>query len=292
MNTTQLECFLAVATHLNFAKAAEEVSISQPSVTHQIQSLETELNIKLFNRSTRNVELTVAGLAFWDDARKMIDLSNRAKKRFSDPTSTDIIPLKIGCSGLSQMDLLPKILRKLFQKYPNLHPVFQQIPRTQVFAKVEDSDLDLAIAMKDDQQKKGSLVYKELTKTSICCICKPDHPLAVLSSVSIEDMKQYKLILYNPATADPGTAALQNVLSREKSPADLYYCEYAEESIILVESGIGISILPEILTPNHYDLVTIPITDANELSFGLYYKRHHHNAVFQELIQIAKQEFS
>ena len=59
-----LECFLEVVNTLNFAKAAERLNVSQPTVTNHIKSLEEELNAKLFNRSTRSVELTQDGLAF------------------------------------------------------------------------------------------------------------------------------------------------------------------------------------------------------------------------------------
>ena len=69
MNTTQLECFLAVAQNLNFSKAAESVALTQPAVSHQIRSLEEELNVKLFRRNTRLVELTYFGNLFLNDAR-------------------------------------------------------------------------------------------------------------------------------------------------------------------------------------------------------------------------------
>ena len=58
MNTQQLECFTTLAKTLNYAKTAEQLSLSQPAVSRQIQSLETELNAKLFNRTTRSVSLT------------------------------------------------------------------------------------------------------------------------------------------------------------------------------------------------------------------------------------------
>ena len=58
MNTTQLECFLAVAETLNFSKAAEMVNISQPAVSHQISSLEAELGVRLFLRTNKSVQLT------------------------------------------------------------------------------------------------------------------------------------------------------------------------------------------------------------------------------------------
>ncbi len=64
MNIFQLSCFLAVANSLSFARAAEQMNISQPAITHQIKSLESELNVKLFHRSTRLVEITPEGQSF------------------------------------------------------------------------------------------------------------------------------------------------------------------------------------------------------------------------------------
>lgn len=68
MNTFQLTCFLAVAETLSFARAAEQLHVTQPAVTQQIKSLEKELNVKLFRRNTRTVRMTMAGSAFLEDA--------------------------------------------------------------------------------------------------------------------------------------------------------------------------------------------------------------------------------
>lgn len=80
MNTTQLICFLTVAETLNFARAAEQLHVTQPAVTQQIHSLETELNLQLFRRTTRTVELTQDGLIFLGDAKAMVEIFERAKK--------------------------------------------------------------------------------------------------------------------------------------------------------------------------------------------------------------------
>ena len=74
MNMQQLECFTTLAKTLNYAKTAEQLSLSQPAVSRQIQSLETELNAKLFNRTTRSVSLTPVGFQFLDDAQQMLSL--------------------------------------------------------------------------------------------------------------------------------------------------------------------------------------------------------------------------
>ena len=80
MNTMQLSCFLEVAETLSFARAAEKLHVTQPAVTQQIQSLEAELNVKLFRRTTRTVELTQAGLVFLGDAKTMYEISGKAKR--------------------------------------------------------------------------------------------------------------------------------------------------------------------------------------------------------------------
>lgn len=83
MNTVQLECFLTVAEMLNFAKAAQFLNITQPAVTKQIKSLEDELGVRLFKRSTRNVELTNEGKLLINDAHIIINTSRRAKSRYT-----------------------------------------------------------------------------------------------------------------------------------------------------------------------------------------------------------------
>ena len=73
MTTMQLECFLAVTETLNFAKAASQLNVTQPAVTQQIRTLEEELNVKLFKRTTRMVQLTPEGQIFFDDARDILN---------------------------------------------------------------------------------------------------------------------------------------------------------------------------------------------------------------------------
>ena len=81
MNTTQLECFLAVADNLNFSRAAEQLRLTQPAVSHQINSLEDELGVKLFNRTSKSVRLTQAGYLYTQYAGEILRLFNVSKGR-------------------------------------------------------------------------------------------------------------------------------------------------------------------------------------------------------------------
>lgn len=96
MNTFQLSCFLAVAEHLNFARAAEELHVTQPAVTQQIHSLEKELGSTLFQRTTRKVSLTAEGLAFLSDAQQIQALTHRALDRFAHPQDQPFVPFALG----------------------------------------------------------------------------------------------------------------------------------------------------------------------------------------------------
>lgn len=72
MNTTQLECFTTLANTLNYMRAAEELNMTQPAVSRQIQSLEQELGTQLFHRTTRTVSLTQVGAQFLPEAQSML----------------------------------------------------------------------------------------------------------------------------------------------------------------------------------------------------------------------------
>mgnify|MGYP000128639394 CR=1 FL=1 len=106
MNTFQLSCFLAVAESLNFARAAEKLNITQPAVTHQIHSLEAELNVKLFRRTTRSVSLTQEGRTFLPDAQNILQSQTEPK---TDSKSLPITRYRfspIGCHNYMPLFLL------------------------------------------------------------------------------------------------------------------------------------------------------------------------------------------
>ena len=80
MNTEQLRYFVSVARYRNFTETAREFYVTQPAVTHQISALEREVGARLFLRTTRNVSLTRAGELFLEDAKRILDQEERARR--------------------------------------------------------------------------------------------------------------------------------------------------------------------------------------------------------------------
>ena len=111
MNTVQLECFVAVAENLNFSRASEDLKITQPAVSHQIRSLEEELGVKLFRRTSKSVSLTPEGILFLPDANMILKTAMSAKERLGSRERP--MPFDIGCHSQAELRLLPPVLKEL-----------------------------------------------------------------------------------------------------------------------------------------------------------------------------------
>ena len=102
--------------------------MTHPAVSQQIQSLEKELNVKLFRRTTRSVKLTEEGKIFLNDARQIVAVSERAKKRFDGAAPRLIETVSLGFYNSPCMFLMSGTLERLRAQRPELHPRLQVIP--------------------------------------------------------------------------------------------------------------------------------------------------------------------
>ena len=96
MNTQQLESFLAVAENLSFARAAEDLNITQSAVSRQIHALEEELETRLFHRTSRSVALTPTGISFYEDAKNFLGGLKVAAAKIKRHSISNVQILSIG----------------------------------------------------------------------------------------------------------------------------------------------------------------------------------------------------
>lgn len=292
MNTFQLECFLSVAEHLNFARAAEQLSITQPAVTHQIRSLEQELNTKLFRRTTRSVSLTSAGILFLDDARQMLQISIRAKNRFRLPSGQDILPFPIGCQSHSQLQLLPPILRRLTEEFPNLHPQLRVVPFQHLYRLLEDEQVDVIISFQEPDSRKVPGNFLELGRLPVACLCSPDNPLAQKGRLTLSDLETQKLIMVNPLRSPEPLVQIQGMLMSGRSPQSVYFCESADTAAVLAQAGMGVCILPfPPAVQSEKRLCHIALDGIPPVCYGLYYKSLSENEPLKCFVKLMKELF-
>ncbi len=294
MNSFQLTCFLTVAETLNFARSAERLNITQPAVTHQIKSLESELGTVLFNRSTHSVELTKAGFLLLDDARTIVAATQRVKKRYEAAQGREFPELRIGCHSDGYLQELPEILRSFAAVHPEVHVSIRMIPiQAHLYQFLEEDKIDILLALKEpDSKQKVPGIYRELAKSSTVCICSADHPLAERTQLTMQDLSKTALILYEPIKSSFFDIQIWGKLISGRDPSKLHFCESAATAIILAKAGYGMFIMPEIFAPSDPALVVIPLTGPADNSFGMYYKSLKSNAYLKSFCEILKEYFA
>lgn len=291
MNTVQLECFLSVSESLNFARAAQALHITQPAVTHQINSLETELNVKLFHRTTRTVELTSEGWNFIGDARNILMLTHAAKIRAANQADSAILPFTIGCHSSIELSLLPDLIRELVKLHPNLHPIIKAVPLQVLRNHLEDGAVDVMLGFQEIENGRKIGSYLELLKSQSACVVPATHPLANLNSVTEADLVKEKIILCDLHMNPHAIAGMQHQMAGSRPPSEVYFCERLESVITLVKAGLGFTILPDMPFMHDNTLRYIPIQNETVTSFGLYYKTIKGKPVLQDFIALAKKKF-
>lgn len=285
MNTIQLECFLAVAEHLNFSRASEVLRITQPAVSHQIQSLEEELDVKLFKRTSKSVSLTQEGIQFLPDAQLILKTALSAKERLGQ--HEQFIPFELGCHNRMELNLLPPILKKLTEFFPLLRPVIQIVPFPSLLSQVENKQVHAAFGIKEEQ-KKSSLYFRELCSAPMACICSPGHPLAQYDSLT-KDQLSGSIIACSPRQIADPIFSIQNSIVAKLRPEQRYFSENMESALTLVKAQIGYTLYPDVIPAREPDLAYIPVTDIPKMSFGVYYRYGDDHPVLRRFLMLCRE---
>ena len=119
MNLKQLEAFVQVAEGGSFSKAAKELFLTQPTISAHVSSLEKELNVRLFIRNTKEVSLSEDGRDLYKYARQMVELEQKIEERFGSREEEERQCITIAASTIPAQYLLPKILLKFRERYPD-----------------------------------------------------------------------------------------------------------------------------------------------------------------------------
>lgn len=143
MNLKQLEAFVHVAEGGSFSKAAKELFLTQPTVSAHISSLEKELNVRLFIRNTKEVNLSDDGRELYKYAKQIIDIQKKIEERFSAKKEVGKHCISIAASTFPAQYLLPKVLMRFNEKYPEEQLKIVEADSTQVVTKVVDHMVDV-----------------------------------------------------------------------------------------------------------------------------------------------------
>ena len=146
MTIIQLKYVLAVAEYQNFTKAAAHVFVTQPTLSMQIQKLEEELDIIIFDRSKKPIELTEVGKKIVNQARNIVNESERMQDVVDQEKGFIGGDFRLGIIPTIMPTLLPMFLKNFINKYPKVHLKIEELTTTEIIIKLNDGHLDAAIA--------------------------------------------------------------------------------------------------------------------------------------------------
>lgn len=286
MNTQQLESFVQVAENLSFARAAEILNITQSAVSRQINSLEEELDTKLFHRSTRTVSLTPAGISFLNDAKEVLGKLQLASQKLKSHSTSNIQPLSIGYAYESTLPFLTPILRKCRKQMPEIHPFLRIVPSRIILTLFANGEIDLLFGFKDDLSMRDGFYYHELAQVPVSCALPAAHPFVAKDVIQKKDLLSETIVICNNFAIPAQIAEIQNSLRHQFSPESAYYCENPQTALALIKAGYGIGILPEIPFDDE-QMVYVPL-EGNDtlLSYGVFYKDTAKNPIAKKFLSL------
>jgi len=146
MTITQLNYVLAVAQHLNFTVAAEKCFVTQPTLSMQIQKLEEELEIRIFDRNKKPIQLTEVGKKIVEQAKSIVNEADRIKDIVEQQKGFIGGDFKIGIIPTIMPTLLPMFLKNFIRKYPKINLIVEEHTTDEIISRLQKGQLDAAIA--------------------------------------------------------------------------------------------------------------------------------------------------
>jgi len=271
----QVEAFVQVATHHSFSRTAQTLQLTQPSITARIQSLERELGEELFERVSRRVRLTDAGLAFLPYAERLLQTLQEGRDAVDEVRSVQLGSLRLGSAPTISTYVLPKILRIFRQRYPGLDVVIRTGHSEQVLNMLLGDDVQVGLIRSLSHPEVGTI---HLYDDQIVLVVYPEHPFAQTRRASVEETSSQPIILFDRSSSYYG---LIHNFFRQAGVITHVAMELdsLEATKRMVEQGLAIALIPEVTIERELaagTLVKVEMVDAPPLkrSISLVYRRH------------------
>lgn len=235
-----LQVFVTVAEKKNFSRAAEELHMTQPSVSQYIRTFEENIGTRLLERTNKYVRLNKAGEIVYHHAKEILGLYTNMQHLVDDLVNKAKGPLSIGASYTFGEYLLPRIIANLLETYPDIHPTVTIGNTSEIADLVATHQLDVGIV--EGHFKDQQLRVEEFAEDYMVVVASPNHILAKKRGVEILDLEKVTWIVREKGS---GTReATEKVFHRFKlSPAKLMNFSSTQPIKEAVEAGLGISLL-------------------------------------------------
>ncbi|MDU2065631.1 MAG: LysR family transcriptional regulator [Sporomusaceae bacterium] len=292
MNHNYLKTFLKVAELMNFSQAAQQLGYSQSTVTIQIQQLEEELGVQLFDRFGKKVYISQQGEAFLPFAQKIIKLAMEAQEALvvqQEPTGV----LQVGIVESLCSTIYQEIIETFLLRYPKVDLIIKIATTLELVKLLQQNQVDVIVTL-DKKINEHNFCRAIEREERIVFLASKAHPLVYKThSVSLQDIVCEKFILTEKYC---NYREVFEEILRERNLAVAARLEIGSTNLIfdLVVKGLGITLLPEICLsyyPVQQEIAILPISDCSIKLFTqlIYNKNNWVSPAKQAFINITEQ---
>ena len=267
MNFHQLHIFYTVSEKGSFSAAAQALHMTQPAVTMQVQSLEEYFGTKLFNRSTKRIELSEAGRALMPFARRSIELIRDTDLAMSKFTHMLQGRLQLGASLTIGEYVLPRMLGPFGQQYPHITISMKVMNTTQILEEITNHQLNFGLIEAPVQHP--DMQIEAVMKDELKLIVPANHPLSEYAVVSLKEVLKYPFIVREQGSGTRQVMEEQFARKNIDIQSVRTVMELGSTGAIksAVEAGLGIAILSPSSVKHEVTLGLVKIVDIEDCSF-------------------------
>ena len=247
MTITQLKYVLAVAEHKNFTLAAEKCFVTQPTLSMQIQKIEEELSIQIFDRSKKPIQLTDIGQKIVNQAKNIVNEADRIQDIVEQQKGFIGGEFRLGIIPTIMPTLLPMFLNNFIKKYPKVKLIIEELNTSEIITKLNNGHLDAAIAATPlmEEKIKEIVLYFE----PFVAYIPESHQNFQKEEIEVSDLNLDEILLLQD-----GHCFRDGILNLCKSQGKTEFNHFQIESgsfetlIKLADEGLGTTLLPYLHT--------------------------------------------
>ncbi len=268
LNLFQLKAFYVVAKHLNFTRAAKEMSLSQPAVSRQVASLEKSLGLELFIQRGRRVELTDAGRNLYYYSDRIFEYVEQAEQSMSQFKDLERGKVLIGACTTVGGYVLPPLLKAFQERYPNINIVLRMGNSEEIERLVAEREIDLGLI---GGPLKNTILYAEpYFQDELVMISSSNHFLKGRKNVKAQEIAGETLIWREQGSAS------RFLMEQFFADNNLFFSKKMEigcTEVIkrLVAAGVGITFISRHAVLLEQAAGLIKIIDSKDLVIPILY---------------------
>ncbi|MDB5859320.1 MAG: transcriptional regulator, LysR family-like protein [Ramlibacter sp.] len=262
-----LRAFITAAELRSFAAAAKVLHLSVPAFSRRISTLEARLGVRLFDRTTRSMELTLLGRRFLREITTVVETLDRSVLGLRDAAHLEAGDVTVACVFSAVHHFLPPVIGSYRERHPNVVVRIIEQGADGVFASVKHGEADFGINYIGMQEP--DVTFTALLKEPYVLACRADHALSARRTVRWDELAAWDQVRVSNASRN--RVLIDQALAELPAlPRPVCEVRHVSTLIGLVEAGLGVAIVPQLTVPRRpASVLGIPLVPPVTRTIGL-----------------------